>query len=59
MTALRDTTGRYQSGPGRPCVCGHTAGQHTADRYRNGEYIAQPCCEDCSCQVFTRAKGRK
>ena len=47
-------TGRYAPMTlAAPCKCGHTLGQHVAERHR-GE---QPCvADDCGCECFKRAK---
>lgn len=41
------------------CVCGHTLGQHSAERVKG----QQPCfCEDgdgCACESFKRARAPK
>lgn len=37
----------------KPCTCGHTLGQHTAERCG----AEQPCLADgCECDCFTKAK---
>jgi hypothetical protein len=55
MDTTRDkATGRYADTKlDKPCTCGHTLGQHTADK--SGK--VQPCLADgCDCDCFTKAK---
>jgi hypothetical protein len=46
--------GRYtDSRLDKPCTCGHTLGNHTADR--DGDY--QPCLVNgCACDCFTKTR---
>lgn len=53
-TPKRDrANGRYAHSHETACTCGHTLGDHAAERC-DGE---QPCFEDgCDCQAFKRAR---
>lgn len=51
-------TGRYAYTLDRMCACGHTLGDHTAVRSRDGGKSVQPCMEltqTCECTVFRPA----
>lgn len=46
------------------CVCGHTLGNHTAERATENGRALQPCLaaeleglEDCDCECFRRKRG--
>jgi hypothetical protein len=55
MDTTRDKkTGRYVDTKfDKPCTCGHTLGDHTADKAGP----IQPCLAlDCECECFTKAK---
>jgi hypothetical protein len=58
--ALRDDSGQYAVGYDRPCVCGHTKGQHAAGAKgrSNGPCISGDFTgEICNCERFKAAKA--
>tara|TARA_R110000803_G_scaffold20201_16_gene52284 strand:- start:1112 stop:1318 length:207 start_codon:yes stop_codon:yes gene_type:complete len=55
--ALRDNEGRYRHTFEKICVCGHTNGQHTAERVKVDGKMWQECLEEgCGCECFKKAK---
>lgn len=54
MTTRDKATGRYSDTKfEKPCQCGHTLGQHTAEKVAG----SQPCTVlDCTCECWTKRK---
>jgi len=53
QTVRRSKEGQYAHDLGAMCVCGHTAGEHTAVRFVRTK--DQPCLvDDCNCSFFTK-----
>lgn len=56
----RTADGCYDHTLDRPCRCGHTKGEHTAERLKiDGEWLQECCADDCSCQRFMAARRRR
>jgi hypothetical protein len=50
-------TGRYMSKFETPCACGHTNGEHDAERVRHEGVTYQYCQHDgCECSCFRKAR---
>lgn len=54
---LRDEDGCYTVKNSRGCKCGHTKGEHTAERAKVEGVTYQECLADgCGCECYTRAR---
>ena len=66
MTQLRDSEGRYRHEFERLCVCGHTNGEHTAERVKVNGVWQQPCVTEygvgpegpCPCECFKLSRKK-
>lgn len=51
----RDSEGRYRHTLEKLCVCGHTNGQHSAERIRVSGVMVQEClAAGCACACFKK-----
>ena len=54
---LRDDEGRYAVSFEAVCTCGHVKGDHLAGR--TGRSIYECGHDDCDCEKFRKARGKK